>query len=158
MDILKNDLIRLRAVEPSDAEKMWEMECDSEQWIHNGMSAPYSLNNLRDYANNYDADPIRSGQLRLIIEKNDDHNVIGMIDLYDISPIHRTAFIGIYISKAFRREGYALLAIGLLEKYCSNLLNLFQIGAKIMDGNVPSELLFEKAGFIRQCILPKWYK
>lgn len=158
MKLLTDDAIRLRAVEPGDAFVMWEMEQDSEQWIHNGMAAPYSLHNLEEYAQNYDADPIRASQLRLIIERIDDKSVIGVIDLYDISSIHQTAFIGIYIQSEFRNNGYALKSISLLEEYCRMLLNLHQLGAKIMSDNVVSKSLFKKAGYSARGVLPEWYK
>ena len=158
MKLLTDDIIRLRAVEPDDALIMWEMEQDSEQWIHNGMGAPYSLHNLEEYANNYDADPIRSGQLRLIVERIEDKSIIGVIDLYDISAIHQTAFIGIYIRPAFRNNGFASKSIFLLEEYCRLLLNLRQLGAKVMSGNNGSIRLFERAGYELRGILPQWYK
>lgn len=158
MKLLSDNYIRLRAVEPSDATVMWEMEQDSEQWTHNGMAAPYSLHNLEEYAQNYDADPIRAGQLRLIVERIDDKSVIGVIDLYDISSIHQTAFIGIYIRPEFRKKGYALKSISLLEEYCRMLLNLHQLGAKIMSENIGCNFLFEKAGYIVRGVLPEWYK
>ena len=37
---LENEIIKLRSVEPEDAETMWIVESDSEQWMQNGMSAP----------------------------------------------------------------------------------------------------------------------
>ncbi|MDE6071861.1 MAG: GNAT family N-acetyltransferase [Muribaculaceae bacterium] len=157
MTFLENNNIRLRAVEPSDAEEMWKMECDSTQWIHNAIAAPYSLRSLREYAENYDADPIRSGQLRLIIETVDSNAISGIIDLYDISAFHRTALLGVYVKQDFRGKGYASQAIDLACSYMKNLLHFHQIGAKIMGTNKASVSLFEKAGFIHRGTLPEWY-
>ncbi len=86
---LENEIIKLRPVEPEDAETMWIVESDSEQWMQNGMSAPLSRQNLTDYALSYDADPVRAGQLRLIIESKPEKGIIGIADLYDISVQHR---------------------------------------------------------------------
>lgn len=158
MKILTDNTIRLRAVEPSDAYPMWEMEQDSEQWIHNGMAAPYSIHNLREYADNYDADPVRAGQLRLIIEHAENGTIIGVIDLYDISALHQTAFVGVYIKPEFRRKGYALKSLALLEEYAYKLLNLYQIGAKVMGDHSQSIRLFEKARYTARSILPDWFK
>ena len=155
--ILENELIKLRAVEPRDSEMMWLVESDSEQWIQNGMSAPFSRQNLLDYALSYDADPLRAGQIRLIIENKSDNSIIGIVDLFEISPIHRHAFIGIYIMPDLRRKGYALEALKLSEEYAFKLLNIHHIAAKIMADNQPSQRLFKKAGYIFRGEIPDWF-
>lgn len=161
MEFLKDDVIKLRAVEPSDAVIMWSIESDSTQWESNSIIAPYSLHNLREYAENYDADPFRAGQLRLIVEllnnENADSEIIGLCDLFEISSVHRTAQIGIYIKQSFRRKGYAIRALGLCEAYASQLLNLRIIAAKIMCGNVDSEQLFIKCGYIYSGRIDDWF-
>lgn len=155
MRFLEDDNIRLRAVEPNDADMLWAAEADSSQWLENGMSAPYSRENLRDYASSYDADPIRSGQLRMVCETREGETV-GLADLYDISAIGRTAFVGIYIFNDFRNLGYASSALALLEIYARMLLNLRILGAKISETNVRSRSLFEKGGYLLSGTLPGW--
>jgi len=155
MRFLEDDDIKLRAVEPADADMLWLAETDSRQWIENGMSAPFSRENLRQYASNYDADPIRSGQLRLICETREG-NIVGIVDLYDISSINRTAFIGIYIFEEYRKHGIAHKCILLLERYARMLLNLRILGAKISETNRESLNLFESAGYKRNGILHDW--
>jgi len=155
--LLENAHIKIRAVEPDDAETMWIAETDSEQWIINGMAAPFSRQNLIDYALTYDADPFRAGQIRLIIEKKDNGSIIGIIDLYDISALHRHAFAGIYIMPAMRLKGYAEMALNLIEEYAYRLLNLRQIGAKIMTGNNASTRLFKKCGYVLRGEIPAWF-
>lgn len=155
MKFLENDNIRLRAVEPADAELLWEAENDSRQWLDNGMSAPLSRQNLKNYAENYDADPIRSGQLRMICE-NKNGKMVGIVDLYDISAIGRTAFVGIYLFEKYRRNGYAAECLSLLESYARMLLNLRILGAKISETNTNSIHLFENSGYELRGTLPDW--
>ena len=169
MKFLEDDILRLRAVEPSDADTMWEIETDSSQWRDNGMSAPYSRRNLREYAENYDADPIRAGQLRLVAElkydttgrninRNNDTTgrTIGLVDLYDISPTGRTAFIGIYVMDQHRGNGYAARALNLMEEYARMLLNLRIVAAKVSAANPDSRSLFEKNGYTLSGRLQDW--
>lgn len=155
MKFLDNGHVRLRAVEPEDAGLMWEVETDTTQWRDNGMSAPYSRRNLREYAENYDADPIRAGQLRLIAQL-DDGAVFGLADIYDISPTTRTAFVGIYVLEKYRRHGLASEILGLLEEYARQLLNLRILGAKISETNLQSVSMFEKAGFRKEATISDW--
>lgn len=101
-ELLRNGVLRLRPVEPEDALAMWEMESDPTQWIQNGMMAPYSLRNLKEYALQYRANPFAEGQLRLMLVGKDASEPVGVVDLYDISASNRTAWVGIYVRPAYR--------------------------------------------------------
>lgn len=155
---LKKNDVYLRAVEPCDANKMLIVENDSSQWINNGMMAPFSYNHIKEYASNYDADPYRAGQLRLIIESKNkcDNSFIGIVDLYDISANFHTAFVGIYIVPEHRNFGYALLALDLLEDYVRQILNIRILASKISDNNFESIELFYKSGYKKTGELPDW--
>ncbi len=149
--------IRLRAVEPEDATFFFEAENDMEAWDHSDSLAPFSMHILREYAENYRADPLREGQLRLIIENGDARTPIGILDFYDISFIHGHAFVGIYILPAYRRQGYALQALEMGAAYARSRLGLRMLGAKILANNPGSLDLFCKAGFHPGGTLPNWY-
>ena len=156
MKFLEDDVIRLRAVEPRDAEILWEVETDSNQWRDNGMMAPYSRHNLEEYAKNYDADPIRSGQIRLIIERKEDKKIVGITDLYDISALGRTAFLAVYVLRDERRQGLARRAITQMEKYAHVLLNLRVLCAKVSAENQMSQQMFPSMGYEKCGELPEW--
>lgn len=148
--------LRLRAVEPSDAEGMWIVEADSSQWVQNSMAAPFSKANIAEYASGYDANPFSAGQLRLIIEECASGCIVGIADLYEISPQHRNAMVGIYICPTVRQRGYATASIGLLEDYARDLLNLRVLGARITQGNEMSDRLFRKCGYQLAGTLAGW--
>lgn len=162
MTLLKDDIISLRAVEPSDADQMWVMETDPRQWVHNGMAAPYSRANLLDYAVRYTADPYAEGQIRLMVETADigqdtgKPETVGLLDIYALSAINHTGFIGIYIREEFRRKGFATRALKLGEEYASRILNIRALGAKVMDCNAGSHALFRKAGYRLCGTLNSW--
>ena len=155
---LEDDILLLRAVNAEDAETMWDVENDSSQWIENSMSAPISRTVLTDYALSYKADPFHDGQLRLIVEHKADKTIAGIVDLYEISAIHRRAFIGIYILPAFRNRGLATRALDLLENYAFSLLNLDKLGAKIVINNKESIKLFRKQNFSQCGCIPGWIR
>ena len=146
----------LRPVEPEDALAMWEMESDPTQWIQNGMMAPYSLRNLKEYALQYRADPFAEGQLRLMLVDKNVAEPVGIVDLYDISASNRTAWVGIYIRPAFRGNGLGKKALQMLEDYCRRLLNLRILAAKIASENAASQRLFAKAGYTECGRLRDW--
>lgn len=161
MRFLEDEMLAFRAVEPEDAQMMWCVETDSTQWRENGMMAPYSMRNIREYAENYDADPIRSGQLRLIAETREkagsrEDKFAGIADLFDISPTGRTAFVGLYVRQQFRGRGYASHMLRLLEEYCRMLLNLRILAGKVSETNIASRAMFERAGYSREAELHGW--
>lgn len=154
--LLSNGTLRLRPVEPEDAMAMWEMESDSHQWIENGMMAPFSLRNLKEYALQYRADPFSEGQLRLMLVSKGTAEPVGIVDLYDICASNRTAWIGIYIRPEYRGNGIGWKTLMMLEDYCRRLLNLRVLAAKIASGNEASRRLFAKAGYIECGCLKDW--
>lgn len=150
----KNKLI-LRAIEPTDVDFLYASENDSSAWDNADTAAPLSRSLLREYALNYEADPFRCGQLRLVVALTDD-TPIGLADLYEISPIHRHAYVGIYISSPYRRNGYAIEALRMLANYTVNTLHLSILAARVPADNHPSVNLFSKASYTLAGRMRNW--
>lgn len=154
--MLHSQRLHLRALEPSDADFMYEVENDAQAWRYSDTIAPLSRKILRDYALTYDADPFTAGQLRLIITEEGSNQPVGIIDLYEVSQRHQRAFIGIYICKDYRRKGYAYETLQLIEDYAHNTLHLHQLGAKVEDGHMKAEKLFTNRGYEMKGNLEDW--
>ena len=154
--MLHSNRLHLRALEPSDADFMYEVENDALAWRYSDTIAPLSRKILRDYALTYDADPFTAGQLRLIITEKENNTPVGIVDLYEVSQRHQRAFIGIYICKDFRGRGYADETIQLIEDYAHNNLHLHQLGAKVENSHVKAEKLFQNRGYKLKGHLSDW--
>ena len=154
--MLHSKRLHLRALEPGDADFMYEVENDAQAWRYSDTIAPLSRRVLRDYALTYDADPFTAGQLRLIITEEGNKNPVGIIDLYEVSQRHQRAFIGIYICKEYRNKGYADETLQLIEEYAHNTLHLHQLGAKVEDSHIKAEKLFMSRGYELQGNLREW--
>ena len=154
--MLHSGRLHLRALEPSDADFMYEVENDAQAWRYSDTVAPLSRRILRDYALTYDADPFTAGQLRLIITEEDTKTPVGIVDLYEVSQRHQRAFIGIYICKEYRGKGYADETVELIEDYAHNSLHLHQLGAKVEEGHILGEKLFENRGYAINGHLKDW--
>lgn len=155
--MLKSEVVTLRAVEPTDADLMYDVENDVDSWRYGETIAPLSRNVIRDYALNYDGNPFTARQLRLIITTTSDSKPVGVADLYDIDPVNRNAFIGIYILPGSRRCHIASQALKLLEGYSFKLLRLRNLAAKVESGNLASSLLFSNLGFIVSGRFKSWF-
>ena len=148
--------LNIRALEPGDADFMYEVENDSSAWRYSDTVAPLSRRILRDYALNYDADPFSAGQIRLIVTEEGNNTPVGIVDLYELSQRHLRAFVGIYICSDYRRHGYAAEAISMMEKYAFHTLHLHQLGAKIEETNTHAIRLFESLGYECRGRLKEW--
>lgn len=146
----------LRAVEPTDADFMFEVENDPLAWRYSDTVAPLSRRQLRDYALGYDADPFSAGQLRLIILERNTMSPIGIADIYEISVLHKRAYVGIYVMEGFRKRGFASEALTRLCDYASESLLLHSLWARVEGMNRDSGKAFEKAGFCHVATLPDW--
>lgn len=148
--------VSLRALEPEDADMMYQAENDESAWLYSDYVAPLSLEQLRQYALTYDADPFRSGQLRLIIDI--DGIAVGILDLFDISPRHLRADTGIYVFPQFRGKGIATEALKAAKDYASNRLGLHQLNASISEHNPEALKSYKKAGFQITGSRPDWLR
>lgn len=148
--------IKLRAVEPSDADFMYEVENDAGAWRYSDTIAPLSRRILREYALNYDADPFSAGQIRLIVTDAETNAPVGIVDLYEISQRHQRAFVGIYICKDFRGKGYSNEALKQLEYYAKTTLHLHSLGAKIEHDHKNAKDLFEKRRYVFAGRFDEW--
>lgn len=152
--------IILRAPEPSDVDALYLWENDPEAWSVTDALAPVSRHQLWEYVNNYDSNPLSACQLRLIIAPAAEPSArpLGVIDLFDINPLHSHASVGIYVAASARRQGIASAALSALISYCRDRLPLLHLSAVVAVGNVPSSRLFSSAGFRPLARLPRWIR
>ncbi len=143
--ILKKDNIKLRALEPTDLDFLFQTENNTAFWEVSSTQTPFSKYILSQYIANAHQDIYQAKQLRLIIEYK---NIsIGMIDLFDFNPQHKRAGIGILILEKFQGKGYAKTALHIFISYCFKILNLHQLYANITADNQASIRLFTTANF-----------
>ena len=153
---LNNERIYLRAVEPEDLEFMYYMENDPSLWDISSFTVPYSRYALRQYIENNQNDIFADKQLRLMIVKKDDSQILGTIDISDFIPMHSRASIGIVLHERYRNEGYATDAVKLICVYAFNFLNIHQLYAYISIEYQKSIAFFAACYFMHTGLLEYW--
>lgn len=150
--------IQLRAMEPSDIERLLLWENDTENWRYSNTLRPFSRKSIeRHVLQSHDI--YTEKQLRLMVELNESKKTIGAIDLYDCDFTHLRAGVGVLIGdRAERRKGYALEALTLLLEYTREVLMFHQLHAEVMSSNTGSISLFEQAGFEQCGVFIDWIK
>ncbi|MBE9468586.1 MAG: GNAT family N-acetyltransferase [Bacteroidetes bacterium] len=148
--MLESKNIKLRALESSDIDLLYEWENNTDIWTISNTLNPFSKHILKQYLENSHLDIYQTKQLRLIIDlKTNDINIpIGTIDLFDFDPYHLRAGIGILIySEENRKKGYATEALQSLIDYSFKHLGLHQLFCNIASDNMKSINLFTNVGF-----------
>lgn len=152
-DLLYNGTTRLRAIEPTDVDKVLNWENEPEHWSVTGTSAPYSRAALDALCRGHQ-DLYTAGQLRWIIE--DGGQVVGAVDLYEFQARDLRAGIGILVSPDSRGRGVARRALDIALRHAELALMLRSVHAEVHADHPGSLALFDGAGFDRVGRFADW--
>ena len=151
--------MKLRAVELSDVDLLYEWENDIGLWQVSNTMRPFSKYALENYVLNSQNESLYSAkQMRLMIDVERDNAIftLGCIDIYDYEAKDSKAGIGIFICESERGKGYAKKAIEMIENLMKNVYNIHQLYAFITEDNQKSIKLFEKSDYIFTSSLKDW--
>ena len=154
--MLKGEKVRLRPVEPWDVDKLLEWENNHKNWRVSNTLVPFSKDIIMRYIENAQ-DIFTVKQVRFIITDLDSLNAIGSLDLFEFEPLHQRAGVGILIDESERGKGYALESLQLIEDYALNVVGIRNLYCNILEDNIESQKLFEKAGYVQIGRKVKWF-
>ena len=147
--------VNLRAIEPEDLDALYQIENDADTWGVGVTSVPYSRYVLRDYVAHVSNDIYADRQVRFVIE-NETGAFVGLLDLVNFDPQHCRAEVSIVVQKAFRRQGYARLALQQLSRYALRVLHLHQLYGVADADNAACIELFQSEGYQTTARLRDW--
>lgn len=146
MGITGNKVI-LRAVEERDKEMLQNLMEDPAK-VLGGYSPSASWEHQMEWF--LSAPKAVSGLRRIIAERQDPGNALGIIVLSNVNQEQKTAEIYIKLMKAARRKGYGEDAVTALVSYGFCELGLDRVVSNILEYNTASRRLFEKCGFTQE--------
>lgn len=85
-----------------------------------------------------------------------DNETVGTVDVFDFVPLLHHAFLGIYITPHARRKGIGRQAIAEVERLMVRNVGMYSLAALVADDNIPSQKLFESAGYKKTGCLEGW--
>mgnify|MGYP001625617449 FL=1 len=138
--------ISLIPVEIEDIELLnkWKNDENIYKYLGGGFK-PISLSQQRKWIDKLVENT--SENQRYIIKVNENVKV-GFVGLYNISLVHRTCSLGLYIGeKEYWGQGIAKKAYLALEKYAKQYLNIRKIHLEVVEGNENAVKLYKKLGF-----------
>ena len=156
--LLSNDTVTLRPLEPTDLDTLYRWENDTALWAVSDTVAPYSREALWHYLEQYTADIYAQRQLRLIITLTSDATPVGTIDFLNFNPLNNRAELGLFIAPEWRGKGLGRKALDLLTAYARDHIGLRQLYVFIALDNEVCLNLFEDYGYTRAGVLQSWVK
>ena len=148
--MLENKYIKLRAVEMSDLDLLYEWENNTELWQVSNTLTPFSKYLLKKYIENTNLEIYQTKELKLMIDvkiSENQYKTVGMLDIFDFDAFHKRAGIGIMINKNEQNKNYATEVLKIINNYCFSHLKLHQLYCNIAEDNEISLKLFQNAGF-----------
>ena len=155
--LLSNDIITLRALEPTDLDTLYRWENDTALWAVSDTIAPYSREALWHYLEQYTGDIYAQRQLRLMITLADG-TPAGTVDYLNFDPLNNRAELGLFIAPEHRGKGLGRQALDLLTAYSREHIGLRQLYVFIAIDNVVCLKLFEDYGYRRVGTINSWVK
>ncbi len=156
MTLLRNQTIRLRALEPEDLEILYRWENNTDLWRYGNTLAPFSRFILREYIAGLHRDIYEIRQVRFLIERLEKREPVGLADLFDFDPYHQRAAIGLLIDMPFQHQGFGRMTMQLLHEYAFSFLKLHQLYAHIPMHNEACLKLFNRLGYDCCGIFKEW--
>ena len=150
-----NPSVHLRAIEPEDLDLLYRIENDVKLWNVGITNVPYSRYTLHDYVANATYDIYTDRQVRMMVE-NDQHEVVGIVDLVSFDPANRRAEVGLIILDAFRKQGYGSSVLEALANYALTVVHLHQLYAYVAVTNEASLRLFQKMSYETAATIKEW--
>lgn len=150
--------IELRPVEQSDIDFILSMENDREAMKYSDNYATMTRKQIVDYVANYQADPFRDGQLRLVAWDKETGERAGLLDFFDVSPVHLHASVGIIVSTGMRGKGIGREIISTAVDYARDAMMMRTLLAMVAEENEAALRIFRRNGFKESGKLPQWWR
>lgn len=147
--MIEGKLVRLRAIEPEDAERAFKWINDPE--VNHTLMAryPFSLQWEKEWAAGA-AKPSDFSEARFAIETKDGVH-IGICGLHRARPEDRGSELGIMIGEAeYREKGYGTDAMLTLVGFAFHQMNLHKVSLGVFEFNPRGYAVYKKCGFVEE--------
>jgi RimJ/RimL family protein N-acetyltransferase len=150
MNFWQGERVKLRAIEPSDAETYFQWNQDSERARNlSFVWPPTSLASVRAWAEEQSQKKLENDAYHWVIE-NLEGVPVGSIATHDCNRRNGTFSYGVDVVREHQRKGYASDAIRLVLKYYFEELGYQKANIGVFSYNTASLHLYERLGFQRE--------
>ena len=154
--IIRNEILRLRRIRPSDAESIFEAVNESiaqvSQWMP-WCSSDYSLEDSKSWCESRDDAWKKGTEYDFVIIDNLNNLTLGVCGLNHINVEERFANLGYWVRASRTRQGIAAAVVPMIAKFGFDDLKLHRIEIVVAASNLLSQRVAEKAGALREGLL-----
>lgn len=143
--MLEGDRVRLRALEPSDADEVWRWHQDHEFHVLDGWVYPSPRSQIAELIERVSAPSYSGVWLGIETESGE---LIGYTNLKRASEEHHSADFGIAIEREHWDGGYGTDAVRTMLRFGFTQMNLHRVALGVMDDNARAQRVYEKCGFV----------
>ena len=161
-NIFDNELMTsrllLRRLRSSDDKDMYEYTGNHEvtqylEWkAHTNIDQTKKF--IRQVINGYETD---NRSYLWAIELINEKKLIGVIRLYDYSPVNKRAEISYILNPGYQGNGYMLESIKIVLNFCFESLDIKRIQAKCVSKHNASVKIMKKAGMLYEGLMKKYF-
>ena len=152
-----SNLIRLRAVEPEDADAFFGFNLDSEMARNlDFVWPPSSMAEVREWAEKQSLKKLENGAFFWVIE-DADGVAVGQISTHGCDAHNGTFEYGVSVANEHQRKGYARAAIQIVLRYFFEELRYQKVTVCIHADNPESIALHEGLGFVHEGTLRRMF-
>lgn len=148
--VLETDRLRLRAPSLEDAEDIFAFACDPEVARY----VTWDAHRHRRDSEAYIAAVIGRSEagegVEWAMEHRKDNIVIGTCSFFDWCPAHGRAELGYTLSRRYWGRGLTTEAVRAMVAFGFQRMHLQRIQARVMQGNVASVRVLQKAGLVSE--------
>ena len=159
---LETERLVLREFQVADAGAIHEYASDPEvaQYMDWGPNTPEETEAVLQMRLRQQEAPDLSDPYSLAVVLKETGKLIGVVSLYDIDPVNRSAGVGYCLNRAFWGQGYATEAVRAMLQFGFEELHLHRIYGTCRPENIGSWRVMEKVGMRREGHLreDRWMK
>ena len=147
--MIEGELVRLRAVEPEDAENAFRWMNDREVARNLTARYPFSLESEREWVKGA-GKPLDFANARFAVETKDGVH-IGHCGLHNASAENRRAELGIMIGeKEYWGRGFGTDTMLTLLRFAFEQMNLHKVTLGVFEFNERGRVMYTKLGFVEE--------
>ena len=148
---LEGNRVHLRMPRRSD-QRAFIARAKQSRTLHRGwVQAPETPSAFAAYVERYNAAPATARHLGLLVLRNDDDALAGVINFSEIvRGGFQSAYVGYYAFAPLAGEGYMTEAFALALDFAFRTLRLHRVEANVQPANSRSLALVARIGFVRE--------
>jgi UDP-4-amino-4,6-dideoxy-N-acetyl-beta-L-altrosamine N-acetyltransferase len=141
--------VTLSSIRVDDSETLFQWINDPETVRHNAPYRPVHWVNHEEWVRS-----LGKATNKVVFAIRADARLVGVVQLIDIDPVHRSAELTIRIGEEENRDaGFGTSALKQVVDFAWRDLNLHRVWLRVFANNPRAIRAYEKAGFVREGVL-----